>query len=64
MHFLRIFVHLCALSLNCFDHNLHYMAPFAIPRAGFCTEFRRASSVFSSPGVDFGALGQISRPRG
>ena len=39
-----------------FDHNLYYMAPFAIPRAGFCTEFRRASFVFSCPGLDFERL--------
>ena len=26
-----------------FGYNLHYMAPFAIPRAGFCIVFRCAS---------------------
>ena len=36
-----------------FGHNLHYMAPFAIPRAGFCMVFQRASFVFSCPGTDF-----------
>ena len=36
-----------------FGHNLHYMAPFAIPRAGFCIVFQRASFVFSFPGADF-----------
>ena len=36
-------------------HNLHYMAPFEIPRAAFCMVFRRASFVFSCQGTDFGA---------
>ena len=38
-----------------FGHNLHHMAPFDFSRAGFCMEFRRASFVFSCPGVDLGA---------
>ena len=46
-----------------FGHNLHYMAPFAIPRAGFCMVFQRASFVFSCPGADFGARGQIWDPQ-
>ena len=45
-------------------HNLHYMAPFAIPRAGFCMVFQRASFVSSCPEADFGALGQILEPSG
>ena len=59
--FLCIFVHYPQVVL---DHNLCYMAPFAIPRAGFCIEFRRASFIFSCPGVDFGTTGQIFRPWG
>ena len=39
-----------------FGHNLHLMAPFAIPRAGFCMVFRRASLYFH-------AQGQILEPR-
>ena len=46
-----------------FGHTLHYMAPFAIPRAGFCMVFQRASFVFSCPGVEFGARGQIWDPQ-
>ena len=42
-----------------FVRNLHYMASFAIPRAGFCMVFQRASFAFSCPGVDLGARGQI-----
>ena len=42
-----------------FGHNLHHMAPFEFLEAGFCMVFRRASFVFSCPGVDFGAAGQI-----
>ena len=42
-----------------FGHNLHYMAPFAIPRAGFCMVCQRASFVFSCPGADLGGAGQI-----
>ena len=34
-------------------HNLHYMAPFGIPRAWFCIVFQRASLVFSCLGADF-----------
>ena len=48
-----------------FGHNLHYMAPFAIPRAGFCMVLQRASFVvfmplggFGSPGSDFGFPGR------
>ena len=59
--FLCIFVHYPQVVL---DHNLCYMAPFAIPRAGFCTEFRRASFVFSCPGLIFWTTGQIFRPWG
>ena len=33
--------------------ELEYMAPFAIPRPGFCMVFQRASVVFSCPGSDF-----------
>ena len=40
-------------------HNLHHMAPFAIPRAGCCMVFQRASFVFSCPGADFGAQDRI-----
>ena len=36
-----------------FGRNLHLMAPFEFLEAGFCTEFRRASFVFSCPGADF-----------
>ena len=36
-----------------FGHNLHYMAPFGIPRPGFCMVFQRASFVCSCPGTDF-----------
>ena len=36
-----------------FGHNLCYMAPFAIPRPGFCMVFHRASFVFSCLGADF-----------
>ena len=64
MHFSYMFVHFVHYPYMVFDHNLHYMAPFAIPRAGFCTEFQRASFVFSYQGVDFGAAGQIFRPWG
>ena len=38
-----------------FGHNLHHVAPFEIPRAGFCMVFQRASFVFSCPGADFGS---------
>ena len=31
-------------------HNLHYMAPFAIPSARFCMAFQRASFVLVMPG--------------
>ena len=47
-----------------FGHNLHYMAPCSIPRAGFCMVFQRASCVympesgFLSPGSDFGSPGR------
>ena len=44
-------------------HNLHHMAPFGIPRAAFCMVFRRASFVFSCPGVDFGAQDRILDPQ-
>ena len=75
MHFYALFMHFYVFSYAflcifvhhpqmVFDHNLHYMAPFAIPRAGFCTEFRRASVVFSYLGVDFVAAGWIFRPWG
>ena len=47
-----------------FGHNLHYMAPFAIPRAGFCIVFQRTSFVYSCPEADFGARGQILKPSG
>ena len=46
-----------------FGHNLRYMAPFDFSRAGFCMVFRRASFVFSCPGADFGARGQIWDPQ-
>ena len=46
-----------------FGPNLHYMAPFAIPRTGFCMVFQRASFVFSCPGADFGAQDWILDPR-
>ena len=42
-----------------FSHILRYMAPFDFSRAGFCMVFRRASFVFSCPGVDFGGRGRI-----
>ena len=42
-----------------FGRNLHYMAPFGIPRTGFCMVFQRASFVFSCPGADFGAQNLI-----
>ena len=42
-----------------FGHNLHYMAPFAIPNTGFCMFFQRASFVFSSTGAFFWAQDQI-----
>ena len=32
-------------------HNLHHMAPFPNPRAGFCMVFRRASFIFLVPGT-------------
>ena len=44
-------------------HNLHHMAPFEIPRAGFCMVFQRASFVFSCPGADFGAQDRILDPQ-
>ena len=44
-------------------HNLHHMAPFEIPRAGFHMVFQRASFVFSCPGVDFGAQDRILDPQ-
>ena len=40
-------------------HNLHYMAPFGIPRPGFCMFFQPASFVFHAwgrmfePGIGF-----------
>ena len=46
-----------------FGHNLHHMAPFAIPRAGFCMVFQRASFVFSCPGPDLGAQDRILEPQ-
>ena len=36
-----------------FGHNLHYMAPFGIPRPGFCMVFQRASFVFHAQGRFF-----------
>ena len=33
-----------------FGHNLRYMAPFDVSRAGFCMVFRRASFVFHAWG--------------
>ena len=42
-----------------FGHILRYMAPFDFSRAGFCMVFRRASFVFSCPGMDFGGQGRI-----
>ena len=36
-----------------FGPNLHLMAPFELLEAGFCTEFRHASFVFSRPEADF-----------
>ena len=45
-------------------HNLRYMAPFDFSRAGFCMVFRRASFVFSCPGADLEARGQICEPPG
>ena len=45
-----------------FGHNLRYVAPFDFSRAGFCMVFRRASFVFSWPGVDFGGRGRILDP--
>ena len=36
-----------------FGHNLHYMAPFGIPRTGFCMFFQPASVAFSCLGADF-----------
>ena len=47
-----------------FGHNLRYMAPFDFSRAGFCMVFRRASFVFSCPGMDLGGRGRILKPRG
>ena len=35
-----------------FGHNLHYMAPFGIPRTGFCMVFQHASLVVSCLEVD------------
>ena len=46
-----------------FGHNLRYMAPFDFSRAGFCMVFRRASFVFSCPGVDFEGQGRILDPQ-
>ena len=46
-----------------FGHNLHYMAPFAIPRPGFCMVFQRAPFVFSCPRADFGAQNRILDPQ-
>ena len=40
-------------------HNLHNMAPFAIPNTGFCMVFQRASFVFSCPGADVWAQERI-----
>ena len=47
-----------------FGHNLRYMAPFDFSRAGFCMEFRRASFVFSCPGMDLGGPDRILGPPG
>ena len=44
-------------------HNLHHMAPFEIPRAGFCMVFHRASFVFSCPGAGLGAQDRILDPQ-
>mgnify|MGYP004200184007 CR=1 FL=1 len=46
-----------------FGHNLRYMAPFDFSRAGFCMVFRRASFVFSCPGMDFGGPDRILDPQ-
>ena len=46
-----------------FGLNLHSMAPFAIPRTGFCMVFQRASFVLSCPGTDFGAQDWILDPQ-
>ena len=51
------------LTKMVFGHNLHHMAPFDFSRAGFCMEFRRASLVFSCPGVDLRDPGRISGPQ-
>ena len=48
----------------CLGPKLHGMAPFEALDAGFCTEFRRASFVFSSPGADFGSPGRKLGPPG
>ena len=50
-----------------FGHNLHYMAPFGIPRPGFCMIFQRASSFHArgriiQPGIRFGDLGSTFWP--
>ena len=49
-------------------HNLHYIAPFAIPRTGFCMVFQRASFVVHArgqiwePGIRLLDLGQRVGP--
>ena len=42
-----------------FGHNLRYMAPFAIPRTGFCVVVQRESFDFSCAGTDFEAQDRI-----
>ena len=46
----------------CSGPKLHLMALFEALEAGFCTEFRRASFVCSSPGADFGSPGRKLGP--
>ena len=60
--FMHLHAFLCIIPTMVLDHDLYYMAPFAIPRAGFCTEFRHASFICSCPGVIFWTTGQIFRP--
>ena len=47
-----------------FGRNLHLIAPFELFPAGFCTEFQRASFVFSRPRADVWTPGQNLGPRG
>ena len=46
-----------------FGHNFHYMAPFGIPRPGFCMVFQPASFAFHARGETFEHGDQILDPQ-